>query len=488
MNTTRPRVSHVLLLALWAAPAVAADPAPEMRYQWKAGQSYMYAVTIEADYGEYTEVLSGNPVCDVTAADQDGIKFTFRGGLTEKRQLKPDRKGILLAQPRSPFSPFTGVGAARPVEVAINRRGETISSKGSAQLPFLLGDLSALMTDPLPKNADPTWKTSVPLNLVEGGLHHLPFAGADGRTQIKATLDTTFTVGKVTAETVEIGRKVEMATAETVGGKPRIEIAGAGLLTFDRKLGCFTKGEATHVITVRDAKSTADTPLKISYRLLTEAEKATLAKTADGAMLFPAEPLTEALQQQALEDLKSGEKLRLFKALALLGTKEPVKDGKEPSRLRVDIAKALEGVLTGPDKGMKFPSSKALVNWATKESVPTLLKSVESADLLTRHFGMEALGKLKADEAAEPISKRLAENADRFKARAALEALGPTAEPAVLKMADHKDWQVRNEVCTILAVIGTDKSVPALTTLTGDSQALVKNNAKKALDAVAKRK
>ena len=418
----------IALGALWAAAALAADPVPELRYQWKAGQLHMYAVTIEADYGDYIEVMTGNPVYEIKSADQDGIKLTFRGGLAEKQQLKPDQKGLLLSRPRSPFSPFTGVGAPKLTEMAINRRGETISSKGSSQLPFLLGDLSTLMLDPLPKGTEPTWKTSVPLNLVEGGLPRMPFSGTDNRTQTKATLETTFTVGKVTDDAVEVTRKVEMTTAETVGGKPRIEIEGTGTLTFDRKFGGFVKGEATHRITFRDAKNTNETPLKISYRLLTDAEKATVAKTADGSLLFPAEPLADDLQQQVLADLKSGDKSRLLKALNLLAAKEPARDGKEPGKRHAEIAQALEGLLNGPEKLMKFPTSKALVNWATKETVPTLLKHVNGDDLLSRHCSMEALGKLKVEEAAEPISKRLAETSDRFKARPALEALGPKAE------------------------------------------------------------
>jgi len=479
-------VVAVALSAFVADFAAAADPAPELRYQWKAGQSYMYAVTIEADYGDYWEILTGHPVFDVKAADQDGIKMTFRGGLAEKQQLKPDKKGLL--RPRSPFSPFTAVGAVRPLELAINTRGETISSKGSAQLPFLLGDLSTLMIEPLPKGADQTWKTSVPLNLVKGGLPRSPFPRADDRTQIKATLETTFAVGKVTPEAVEITRTVTMATAETVGGEPRIGLEGKGTLTFDRKLGCFTSGEFTQKIVARDDKTTTETPIRFSYRLMTDAEKTALAKTADGSLLFPGEPLSEALQQQALDDLKSGAPVRVSKALNLLQSKEPPAADKEPTKLRVEIAKALEDLLTGTEKTRHFSSAKALINWGTKGSIPTLIKNVDSPDTLPRIYAMEALGKMKATDAAEPISKRLAQTSDRDKARDALVAIGPKAEPAVLKLADHPEWQVRNEVCNILAAIGTEKSVAALTTLQSDSQALVKNNAKKALEAVNKRK
>lgn len=58
--------------------------------------------------------------------------------------------------------------------------------------------------------------------------------------------------------------------------------------------------------------------------------------------------------------------------------------------------------------------------WGTKESIPTLIKNVDSPDTLPRIYAIEALGKLKAAAAAEPISKRLAQSSDRYKARDAL--------------------------------------------------------------------
>jgi hypothetical protein len=485
-----PRVLVRVGLALALAPAVwatalADEQAPELRYRWKTGQAHVYQVNIEADYGDYTNTLSGNATYQVGAADQDGAKLTFRGGLTEKTQLKPGVKGILIPRPRFPGSAFTGVGAHRSIELTVNDRGEVVSTRGSSQLPYLLGNLSELALERLPKDQKKTWSIPHETAIVLSDGHPRPRMSAqDDRAQIKATEETTYTIDKVEADTVTITRRYELKTAETIMGKPRFEIVGEGKLTFDRKLGCATKLEAQQKIVHREATKTTEIPLKITYRLLTEKEKADLAKTPEGAPLFPGEPLTDDLQKQALEDLKSGDRLRTIKALALLQTKEPAAD--KPNK---EIAKALEEMLADKEATTRFSAARALVKWATPDSVPALTKALGSEDTLVRHGVMEALGKLKAESAAEAITKRMPELQDRLKARQALEALGPAAEPAVLKMAEHSAWEVRSEVCTVLEKIGTQKSVATLTTMQqGDANALVKIQAKKALDAIEKRK
>lgn len=490
MRTSCFTAKAALLSLFFTASALpAADEAPQLRYGWKTGQTHVYNVTIEADYGDYFEILSGTPLYQVTAADQDSIKLTTRGGLAEKQQLKPEKKGILLRGPRTPFSPFTGVGSTRGMELVINDRGEMISAKGSTQLPFLLGDLSLLMLDRLPKDAAKTWKHSRELSIVqaESGLPR-PFARVDDRNVTKATMDITYTIDKVEDGTITVTRKVEMKTAEMVGGKPKIEIEGEGKLTFDRKLGCFSELDAKQKIVQRDADKWHETPLKISYKLLSEAEAKELSKKAEGTLLFPSEPLTEELQKQALADLKSGEKVKLLRTLSLLGNKD-AKVEKEPTQVQKDIAKEIEKVLTGTDKTLHFSASRALAKWATKESIPQLVKNLESTETLTRHAAMDGLAMLKAEEGVEPIAKRLAELPDRLTARKALQAYGPKAEAEVLKMASHTEWAVRNEACNILGAIGTEKSVPTLTAMSqSDANALVKRNAKQAVEAIEKRK
>ncbi len=477
-----------LLLSLLTLSWVGAAPVPEggktatPRYLWKEGQTHVYSVTVEVDQGDYLDILSGTPSFTVGKADQDGIQVTFRGALRERQQAKPGKRILFGPSRISPFSPFTGVGSTpRSTELKISSRGEILSVKGSSQLPYLLGNLSQLLLEPLPKENEKAWKVTrdIAITQSEGRLGR-PIVRPADQKQLKATWEVNYTIDQTRGDTAIIAKKTELRTAETVGGKPRFEIVGEGQLTFDLKNGLTSKLEFQQKLFVREANATEETPIKITATLLDEAERARLAKTAEGAPLFPNQPLGDDLQKQALADLKSGDKLRTLKALNLLQTKDPEKPNKE-------LAQALEGLLTDKDQSLRFLASRALVKWAGPDSVLALTRALEDENISVRHNAMDALGRLKAEAATEPMARKLTSSQDRFKATQALQAMGSTAEAAVLKLADDKEWMVRSEVCKILKVIGTQKSVPALTALQNDPQALVKRQAKEALDAIAAR-
>jgi len=134
-------VLFATLLATTFAASAADDKKEGLQYAWKKGQAHAYRVTIEIDQGDYVDLLSGTPLFTVKDANMDGIQISLRGGLTERRQNKPGKRVIGPSSIRSPFSPFTGVGPGRGMDFTINRLGEVVSSKGSSQLPYLLGDL-----------------------------------------------------------------------------------------------------------------------------------------------------------------------------------------------------------------------------------------------------------------------------------------------------------------------------------------------------------
>jgi hypothetical protein len=465
-----------------AAPAAEDGNVPRLRYAWKAGQTYAYAVTVEGDYGDYLDVLSGTPTYTVLKTGPDGTQLSFRGGLSEKQQAKPGKRILFGPGRMTPFSPFTGVGAgARASELTANDRGEIISAQGTSQLPYLLGNLSQLVLVPLPKEAERTWKIAREANiaLAEGRLPRLMMR--DDRKVLKATDETTYTIEEATDKAVSIRKRVALATTETVDGKPRFEVTGDGTVVFDLKAGLPAKLDLQEKVFVRDAKGTDETPLKVVARLLDEAERAKLATSAEGAALFPNEPLTEALQKQAAADLKSGDKGRTLRAMALLQQKQPEKPNKE-------IAEALEALLADKEQVNRFSASAALKNWAVAETVPALVKALDDDNVSVRHNAMDALGRLKAEGGAEALARKLASTTDRYKAAQALQAMGPAAEAAVLPHAEDKEWMTRSEVCKILKAIGTEKSVPALKALQDDAQPLVKRQAKEALDAIAARK
>ena len=102
---------------------------------------------------------------------------------------------------------------------------------------------------------------------------------------------------------------------------------------------------------------------------------------------------------------------------------------------------------------------KALGVWGTPESVPALVGVLRHEDIATRREAIAALGKIQGKQAAEAVAERLADFFDRSTARAALEAMGPVGEPAVLQQLQHPDESVRTEACRILKLIGTKDSM-----------------------------
>jgi len=233
-------------------------------------------------------------------------------------------------------------------------------------------------------------------------------------------------------------------------------------------------------LTARASNSTEETPIKITCNLLSDAERAELVKAAAEAARVAKLPLTGDQEKQALEDLQSADLPRKRRALTLLGAKGPAQPNKE-------ISEILLAILEQGDKTLHFQAARAVATWGTLESFPGIIKAVGSSDALVRHGAMEALGRLKTAEGAEVVAKRLADTADRYQASKALTAMGPVAEDAVIKQADSPDWQTRLEVCRLLKEIGGAKSVPVLTKLRGDTQALVQNTASSALTAVQAR-
>jgi hypothetical protein len=458
-----------------------------LRYGWKAGQTLVYSVTIRADRGDYFDVLKGRPSFHVKSADGDGITASFIGTLSESCEVKQGKR-IFFRGPRrfSPFSPFTGVSGASirgGNEVSINLRGGIVTSRGSSQLPFLLGNLSQLMIDRLPEADEKTWKYQREISISESS-NRLPFPSfRRGRNQklTKATEETTYTIEKSSADAVVIKKTYELKTALTVGGKPKFHIVGEGTLTFDRKVGAFSKFEYQQTITVRDGDDVRETPIQVSFQLLSEEEQKEFLAATEAARAKAAAPPTAEQREQILADLVSNQSSRFLKRLMELQRKSP----RQPDE---GMAAALEVYLVAEDKSHRFMAAKALENWATNKSTAALLTALDDDFNIVSGSAMKALGRLRAKEAAEPIAAKLSDQRNRVAASRALLVLGSIAEEPVLKQLKHSEWQVRYEACKILGTIGTEKSLQPLQDLADDKNALVKQTAKKAIQKVEERR
>src|SRR5262249_45041408 len=158
--------------------------------------------------------------------------------------------------------------------------------------------------------------------------------------------ETAYAIEKATPETVTIDKRFVLKTHDLVDGKPRFEILGEGKLTWDVKVGLPAKLDFQQRLFIREGNTTEETPIKVTFKRLDEADRARLAASVEGAGLFPNEPLSDVLQTQVLADLKSGEKVRYLKAMTLLS-------GKESAKPNTDIAQALEAFLGDKDQSVR---------------------------------------------------------------------------------------------------------------------------------------
>jgi hypothetical protein len=173
--------------------------------------------------------------------------------------------------------------------------------------------------------------------------------------------------------------------------------------------------------------------------------------------------------------------------LQALKSPDPGTRGKAAERLqktepsgprKAEVAAALAERLRDSDGHVHDAAARALVTWATPETVPALLDALDNDSETVRHAAMEALGRLRDARAVQPLALRLALPSDRKHAGQALQNLGPAAEPEVVKYLHDPDEAVQIEACKVLKRVGTKASVPAL-------QVLAQEKKKRALQVAA---
>ncbi len=183
--------------------------------------------------------------------------------------------------------------------------------------------------------------------------------------------------------------------------------------------------------------------------------------------------------EAAVADLASGSDTIITKRLKLLEATFPIAPDRQ-------VAQALESVLL-EDAAIshRMSAARALVNWSTEESVPVLLRMVkaERSPLVLRPL-IEAVMKYKPEEAIEPIARQLSNMSVRRDAGQALKSYGPIAEEAVVAQLAIGDSFSRIEVCEVLQVIGTKKSIPPLQLAVKDRDIFVSRAAVAALHGI----
>jgi hypothetical protein len=184
---------------------------------------------------------------------------------------------------------------------------------------------------------------------------------------------------------------------------------------------------------------------------------------------------------KAIHDLKSPNFTRRLEAARRLKS-------MAPNERRAEVARALQDAMAKDTNTFSRQEVvAALAVWGDKDSVPALLNALSDENPFTRKAVMHALVRFKDERACEPLAQRLEDIADRQEAVAALKAMGPMAEKAVLKQLESPDHWVSWEACKVLRVIGTKESLPALQRAAERGEAFVPDEARGAIRAIQAR-
>jgi hypothetical protein len=457
----------------------------KLRYDWKKDQSYVYRVRIIGERGNDTENRTGDVTYKVKSTQLGEIHLAMTSNMKYEVTAN-SRRHVLLPGRHVGF--ISNVEGTKAVTIRIDPNGRLLESAGEAPLPYLLGDLSELVVEPLPQAEQASWTISGDPGVAVVSPHYpfWRFSHAGFREGVPAAEKTVYTVLEGSGRLITIAKHYEMSSAATLAGKPRIEAAGDGKLKFDTERGVFASLDFDIRVTVRDSNRTEETPLHITYRLLSEQDIADEAKEAQRvkdearkAQEEKARPLTDKEIETALADLTSEDPERITTSAKLLAEKKPQTPNPK-------IAKALESiVLKSEDVIQRTVASAALNNWSTPESVPVLIK-VATTDRWppVQSNALEALCKYTPKEAIKPVAQQLVNMQTRGAAVKFLKAMGAAAEDAVLAHLEDKDPWVRAEVCELLETIGTKKSLAALEKAVADDNWMVNGNARKAVAAV----
>jgi hypothetical protein len=254
--------------------------------------------------------------------------------------------------------------------------------------------------------------------------------------------------------TLNVSGLVDKETSEVFGQKLGEALQGGGAQTGFRSRG--GGGRSTYTAwTVRDPQALAD---KIrAFAQVTAVNGRTIDVEMSPVRAGESRPDDSDFIGQFLFDLKSPSLERRKDALRKVSN-TPVDAAR-----RVEVAKAIEPMLKEPDGFTRSDAAKALAVWGGPENTPALIEALRDPAFNVRWAVLDTFKALHDPAAAEPVAALL--TSDRGKAADALRAMGPGAEPAVLKYLRHTDTFVRMEASKILQEIGTDDAVVALNDL-----------------------
>jgi len=501
----------------------------DLRYHWKAGETYVYKVHVAYQAGKSVVSFDGSSIYHAKSGDDSGATLAYRGWLISRLRPK-DPKSSDPAKILMPRDPAT-------TELQLDPKGDVQDTKGTLGLPFL-GDLSMLMIEPLADEPLAQWDevhqislneihtstSSAPLSLGRpsainrlresrlknrmgergGGLAArnrgaaAAGAGAGANARRPGAMPGSRLGGRSAlrgGRNAPAPRPPQQKVEVTVIGHPGQERSEYALgarsgdsvaiqKTYELKSEEMT-GDKPHLLMTGQATITFDTkagvPLALEYKAtITEnLENATVnipvevsCKLLEGderarALRFPIIPVTAMIPLMEADVRQAQTDLKSADSGRRVRAAQRLRDAAPLDGRREAVAKALLTLLDDRDGGVRNAAIQALGVWGDKDAATALIKRLNDDRYGSRAELFEALGRIEPDE---PTAKAMVEwlKRDAGQAGRVLRAMGPVAETALLELvASAADTNPREEACRVLKDIGTSQSVPVLQTLVG---------------------
>ncbi|HLA84931.1 MAG TPA: SHD1 domain-containing protein [Thermoguttaceae bacterium] len=355
-------VSSLVLFA--ASGATAAGP---LRYAPKAKQTFVYEVEITATLPTEIETNKGTVTYHVLSAE-DPLKLRFEGGLHQFSRPRPDDSaaggppfaphGFFPHGPRFGFhSPMQGIGHAVNT-LTMTPRGQFRSLTGESQLPYLLGNLSLLMLEPLAEADEKSWTIDTGVAVTEKndsfGWRGPRFLPGFNQDKWNAGSESNSFAWESDQGDLSVYRKTYRLHAEGDGEK--MTANGSGRWTFNRTLGMPESLDYTGTLVVEIKGVSLTIPVTVKYHRLSEEQRAKLQKEREeAAAKSKAErksPIEGREREKFLEDLKSDTMHGQMSALMKIGRKD-LRDDPE-------LAAAIEPLTKQSNKSIARLARQAL--------------------------------------------------------------------------------------------------------------------------------
>ncbi len=395
----RRRFLFQLALLLLTASAVAsvavAQPgsAVPLRYGCKQGQTFAYRVNIKADRDDHEDLFTGIISYDVKSASADQINVVYHGGLSRNKKNKPSANrnsgrpfggpfgpGFNIPRPPSPFDRPTMTGTTQTTnDITLTTTGEVQSLEGTSQLPYLLGNLSLMVFEPLPEQPQNQWTVDAGLTITNKqersgppffgprGFPGSPFDREDPERRTAASDKTSFAIQQADGDRVVIQKTYRLSSPVADGRG--FDINGNGTWTFNRELGIPDALQFQQTLTIRDGQTTTAIPMTVTYNRMSseelkqhqeeqkarqeEAKKKLEQMQKDRA----AKPLSAADKKKFLEDLKSTNTSRKISALQRL-------KGKKTTTGDAELARAIAPLRNDGNRMLSDMAKKAYEVWS----------------------------------------------------------------------------------------------------------------------------